>query len=323
MTAAQRKLLENFDDEVREKLRMRDEATKEYQAHFDRQLMRLARHELGAAASFIDEASFRLDTLPAWVSDRSTPTGLYELPRRSGEAHYFRLNHPLGEATVTRALERPLPVAEVVFDYSAHEGKISALHPFVGQSGWMRAELLSVDALDQSEDHLLLTGLCDDGTVLDAKLLGRMLSIDATVGAPLSVPLDLDAVLAAQLAESCGAIRHEISGRNARFFETEAAKLDGWADDLKVGLERDLKELDRQIKEARRTATVGVTLEEKLAGQKALKTLEAERSTKRRTLFDAQDNIDAQRADLIAQIEAKLEQHVKSKPLFTIRWSAI
>ena len=224
---------------------------------------------------------------------------------------------------MARALERSLPVAKVVFDYSAHEGKISALHPFVGQSGWMRAEFVSVNALDQSEDHILLTGLCDDGTVLDAKLLERMLSIDAATEVPLSIPSDLDAVLAAQLAERRGAIRHEISGRNARFFETEAGKLDGWAEDLKVGLERDLKELDRRIKEARRTAIIGVTLEEKLAGQKALKKLEAERSTKRRTLFDAQDNIDAQRAELIAQIEGKLEQHVRSKPLFTIRWSAI
>ena len=35
----------------------------------------------------------------------------------------------------------------------------------------------------------------------------------------------------------------------------EAEKLDGWADDLKVGLEREIKEIDRQIKEARRAAT--------------------------------------------------------------------
>ena len=48
----------------------------------------------------------------------------------------------------------------------------------------------------------------------------------------------------------------------------EAMKLDGWADDLKVGLERELKELDRQIKEARRAATIALTLEEKLAGQR-------------------------------------------------------
>jgi adenine-specific DNA-methyltransferase len=74
------------------------------------------------------------------------------------------------------------------------------------------------------------------------------------------------------------------------------------------------------MKEARRAATVALTLEEKLAGQKTVKALEAERSMKRRTLFDAQDRIDAQRADLIAQIEGKLEQTVDQKLLFTIRW---
>ncbi len=40
--------------------------------------------------------------------------------------------------------------------------------------------------------------------------------------------------------------------RNAQFFEVETEKLDGWADDLKVGLEREIKEIDRQFKEARR-----------------------------------------------------------------------
>ena len=85
-------------------------------------------------------------------------------------------------------------------------------------------------------------------------------------------------------------------------------------------MERELKELDRQIKEARRAATVALTLEEKLAGQKAFKALEAERSTKRRSLFDAQDKIDEQRTALIAQIEGKLEQQINVQPLFTIRW---
>ena len=94
-----------------------------------------------------------------------------------------------------------------------------------------------------------------------------------------------------------------ISERNARFFEAEADKLDGWADDLKVGLEREIKEIDRQIKEARRAATTALTLEEKLAGQKEVKALEATRDQKRRSLFDAQDQIDEQRTDLIAQIE--------------------
>ena len=78
-----------------------------------------------------------------------------------------------------------------------------------------------------------------------------------------------------------------------------------------MGLEREIKEIDRQIKEARRAATSALTLEEKLAAQKQIKSLEGLRNAKRRNLFDAQDEIDRQRGALIAQIEAKLEQKSK------------
>ena len=116
------------------------------------------------------------------------------------------------------------------------------------------------------------------------------------------------------------AIQRSISERNARFFEEEADKLDGWADDLKVGLEREIKEFDRQIKEARRAATIAMTLEEKLAGQKQIKSLEAQRNLKRRTLFDAQDQVDQQREELIAAIEGKMNQSTRIEKLFAIRW---
>ena len=124
----------------------------------------------------------------------------------------------------------------------------------------------------------------------------------------------------AVLQQRQAAIQKEISERNARFFEAEADKLDGWADDLKIGLEREIKELDRQIKEARRAATAALTLEEKLAGQKQIKALEAQRNQKRRSLFDAQDEVDRQREELIARIEGKLQQRTELVQLFEIRW---
>ena len=117
------------------------------------------------------------------------------------------------------------------------------------------------------------------------------------------------------------AIQRTISERNARFFEAEADKLDGWADDLKLGLEREIKELDRQIKEVRRAATTAMTLEDKLAGQKQIKALEAQRNQKRRTLFDAQDQVDKQREELIATIEGKLTQATRIERLFSLHWS--
>jgi len=87
-----------------------------------------------------------------------------------------------------------------------------------------------------------------------------------------------------------------------------------------LGLEREIKDIDRQIKEARRAATTALTLEEKLVGQKEIKALEVQRSQRRRSLFDAQDEVDKQREDLIANIEGKLTQKTALSRLFTIRW---
>lgn len=320
MTHARQKLLENFDDEVREKLKVRNADTNLHLNRFEQQLMRLAKHELDGTAEFLDSSSFRLNVLPGWIRDTSIPTGLYELPRRTGDAHFFRVNHPLGEAIVSRARSRNLPPAEIVFDYSQHEGRISQIEPLVGKTGWLAASLLSVNALGQTEDHLLLSGIDDDGGPLGNEAASRLMTISGSVIGGIDQSNGVASVLDEALLLQQGNIRRDISERNARFFEAEADKLDGWADDLKVGLERELKELDRQIKEARRAATIALTLEEKLAGQKAVKTLEAERSTKRRSLFDAQDKIDEQRTALIAQIEGKLEQKIDVLLLFTIRW---
>ena len=115
-------------------------------------------------------------------------------------------------------------------------------------------------------------------------------------------------------------IRRAISDRNARFFEAEAEKLEGWADDLKLGIEREIKEIDRQIKDARRAATTALTLEEKLVGQKQLKALESQRNEKQRSLSEAQDKVDQQRTELITSIEGKLTQKICVRELFTVHW---
>lgn len=183
MTHARRKLLENFDDEVREKLKVRNADTNLHLNQFEQQLMRLAKHELDGVAEFVDTSSFWLQVLPDWVDQTNVPTGLYELPRRTGEAHLFRVNHPLGEAIIYRARSRALPTVEIAFDYSHHEGRISQVEPLVGQAGWLTVSLLSVDALGQSEDHLLLSGVTDAGEPLGNEISSRLMTVGGSVSA--------------------------------------------------------------------------------------------------------------------------------------------
>jgi ERCC4-related helicase len=323
MSQTRQKLLENFDDEVREKLKIRNDDAKVYLDRFEQLLMRLTQHELKNNADFLSSSAFNLKIKPAWINGLDVPLGLYELPRRSGEAHFYRLSHALGEAVVERAKARELPAAEIIFDYSNHTGKVSALEPFHGKAGWLTAAMVTIEALDQAEDHLLLSGESESGEPLSHDTALRLLTLAGQTGAVAAPAVDTTDRLNGDLRLRQEGIQRAISERNAHFFEAEADKLDGWADDLKVGLEREIKEIDRQIKDARRAATTALTLEEKLAGQKQIKSLETLRNQKRRSLFDAQDEIDKQRAELIAQIEGKLEQKVELVPLFTIRWKLV
>ncbi|MHB1619036.1 MAG: helicase-related protein [Sulfuricella sp.] len=271
MTRTRQQLLENFDDEVREKLKVRDEASKAYLNRYERLLMQLTRHELNGQAEFMGDASFSLKAQPFPEQAAVIPLGLYELPRRTGEAHLYRLNHPLAEILVAQAKGRELPPAEIQFDYGQHDGKITTLEPLIGQAGWLTLTLFSVESLDQEEDHLIFAATTDDGQTLDEEVAARLLTLPGS-SSPLpragEGPGERADTLEDQTQQRQAAIQRGISERNARFFEAEADKLDGWADDLKVGLEREIKELDRQIKEARRAATTALTLEEKLGGAK-------------------------------------------------------
>lgn len=321
MTTTRKKLLEHFDDEVREKLKIRNEDSKAILGQFERQLIRLSRHELNGHAEFHGEGSFRLLTAPFPEIAEKTPTGLYELPRRSGEAHLYRIGHPLADAVISRAKERALTAAEIAFSYEDHEGKVTILEPYIGQSGWLTASRFTVDSLDQTEDYLILAAHTESGKTLDEDTARRLLSLPGSHVRELnqSAPQTIEEFTRKEQAR----IGRSISERNARFFEAEATKLDNWADDLKVGLEREIKDIDRQIKEARRAASAALTLEEKLQGQKQIKALESHRKERRRSLFDAQDEIDSNRERLIQSIEGKLKSESSEEELFTIHWSLI
>jgi adenine-specific DNA-methyltransferase len=316
MTQTRRKLLENFDDEVREKLKVSDETSKAFLSRYERLLMQLTRHELNGHADFVDDSSFQLKTCPF---PGEIPIGLYELPRRSGEAHLYRLAHPLAEAIIAQAKSRELAPAEVWFSYEEHEGIISTLEDWREHSGWLTVSLFSVEALDQQEDYLFLAAITDTGAVLDEEIAARILSLPGKVAGPLDRPPAADQ-LTALIEKSKAETQRNISERNAQFVEAEADKLDGWAEDLKLGLEREIKDFDRQIKEARRAARIALTLEEKLAGQKRIKALETQRNELRRSQYDAQDKVDKQRDDFIATIEGKRTQQSALSRLFTIRW---
>jgi superfamily II DNA or RNA helicase len=315
MLTTRQTLLENFDDEVQEKLRLRDAEAKDYLNRYEQMLMQLTAYELNGHARFLSDAAFELNTLPAAAA--GIAAGRYELPRRSGEAHYYRLAHPLAQVVLAQGREHDTPTAALTFDYTYAPNKISVLEQLPVKAGWLRLSCLTIEALSQTEDHLIWAGVTDDGRILDADIYPRLFALPARLTGPAGAP---PPELAAQTAAAEQTIREQISRRNAELFEAEINKLEAWADDRKVALEQEIKEYDRRIKETRRNALAALTLEEKLAAQKEVTALEKERTARRRSLFEAQDEIDNQRDRIIKETERRMTQTDSIVTLFSLRW---
>ena len=110
------------------------------------------------------------------------------------------------------------------------------------------------------------------------------------------------------------------SDRNNRFFDEEMEKLDSWADDMKLALEREISDLDQEIRLRKSEAKKIGRLEEKVKAQRAIKELERKRIEKRQNLYATQDEIDGKKELLLSRIEKMLQQKVTRTCLFTINW---
>ncbi len=326
---ARTKLLENFDEDVHHKLRLTQSETKQRLDRYEDWLWALTATELSGQADFeIAAHRFTLNQVPEGVTAASVAVGRYKLnPPQDrerdgglGTDFHYRPGHPLAEGLIARAKERQLAPRELSLDYSRRGARIMVVERLLGQCGWLRIEQLTVESLD-TEETLLLTGITDDGRVLDRETCEKLLTIPAVVGDHVSIDETVLSSLEANIQSQVKNVLANSESRNELFFDAESDKLDRWADDLKENLERELKNIEVEIREAKKLKRLSGDLQSKLAAQKRVNELEQQRNHKKRTLYDAQDQIELRKDSLIADVEARLQQKTNRQDLFTIRWS--
>jgi len=317
------KLLEHFDEDVHARLKVNEGIAKTQIDRFSKWLWSLTKHELAGHAEF-DESNlqFNLSKQPDHNAGVEIPTGRYcfiNQPDTKG-AHLYRLGHPLATLLLDEAKGRALPPMELVFDYSGYQNKISLVEQLLGKSGWMQLNLLQIETLE-TEEELIFAGMTDDGEELDKETCSKLMMIPARTDIQMDVSDSIKSQLGTFAEREKSRILGDVSERNRSYFESEMDKLEVWADDLKQGLERELKELDKEIRELKKVARQAATLEEKVELHKKSKDLEKKRNDKRRNLFEAQDEVDRKKEELLTAIEARLKQRTGLSQLFTVRWN--
>lgn len=316
MDSTKEKLLENFDEEVHEKLRINLAQSREYISKYETYLWKIAKYSLNEKASFNEEnLSFKIRS-----PFSNAPIGNYKLGNKSLANHYhFRINHPLAQEILNTWSSKSLSIQEVTFDYSNSTSIISALEPLLNKTGWITAYQLEIKSFEK-EDYWIAVGLTEDGEWIDSELVKRFFSLNAQLGSAKEVDSKNKELIEQKLDEEMDAAKEISLVKNGKFFDQEYDKLEHWADDMKISLERELQDLDAEIKLKKMEARKSTDLKTKVQAQRTVKDLEKLRSDKRKRLFEAQDDIEQKKESLLAAVEKQLEQRHEAKELFTFRW---
>jgi len=318
MEDTRQKLLENFDAEVHDRLKVNLTKSKEYLDRYERMLWLVTRHELSGQATFDD--AYQTFILNSRLDDINVPMGNYHLSKMAIDGHRYRLGHPLAQHILAQAGARPLNVAELVFDYTGWPKKAVSLESYVGSAGTLSVQKLSIRSADD-QDHLIIAAITDDGVRLKHKAAMRLFELPSRVNgqADLEIPPSVKRIVENERK----AILDELAARQATWFDDEMGKLDNWAEDKRAGLKADLKELDDQIKALKKEIRQTGNLPDKLALQKKMRPLEQKRDEAWRTYDAAAKEIEVQKDNLLDQVEARLGQEVTEEVLFTVRFRIV
>lgn len=342
MQDTRRQLIENFDADVHDRLRIQLQDTRAHLDRFSRRFWDLSRYILQGKAWFDqDKLCFDIKPpLPAGVPS-DVPTGRYHLISRNQPAapgqnpnsmavndpgqdgHTYRLSHPLGEWVVQTAKAADTPLQRLIFDSTKNEARITVVENLRGQSGVLTLQKLTVDSFERQE-YLLFSGLTDQGKNLDAETCEKLMATVASVqDQVVELPEQIAQRLQAEAKRHAEATIATSLETNNKHFTEARDKLDRWAEDMVQGAEQALKNTKEQIKAAQREARQAPTLAEQQAIQERIAKLERLQRKQRNEIFELEDDIRDKRDQLIEELALRMSHSTIIEPLFTITWQVV
>ena len=312
---AREQLLNNFDQEVVEKVRV---SSGDYLDRFEEWLWQVTRFYLGPYARFDQGGySFMLERNP-FEGERIHP-GPYRLGKRVEDANTYRIGHPLAQRILSLCKELPTKTKEIRFNYRSSGKRIAVVEDLVGKGGWLLCSRATLTAFE-TEDHLLFAGLTDGGDELDHGQCRRMFDVPGEEAGPASCDPEIRQRCEGQITAEIQRIADRLAEKNGGWFDAEMDKLDRWAEDQRRSLKADLEELDAKVKDMKREARSAPNLPTKLDLQRQLRQLETKRSEAWKEYDESSRDVERKKDGLLDDISQRLNQKTEREELFMIRW---
>lgn len=315
-------LLENFDEEVHEKLKGCKEDTDIKLSRYQQWMLGLAKAELE------DEIEMELDNSRFYYNGSKFKNSYYDFNWKRAEetkSIFFRSDGSMINSLLQESLNRDLEVGYIDINYSKYKkdnGKITFYEKLKSKSGWLVIDKLSVEAFEK-EERLIFNGVSDKGEILDEELSNKLLYIESVESKNRVINSLPKEIIEERKKLLLAKHKTEIESKNMKYFDEQEEKLDAWAEDLKKGLEKEIEDIEKEIKEIKREARHCPSLEDKVRMKKEIKELEKKRNKKRRELYNDQDKIEEQKDELIEQMEAQIRKKEHLENVLVLRWNLI
>lgn len=313
-----RSILENFDVDVIQRLKMTKADSHIYLQRVEKWLWQLSTMLLKEYARFDqEELRFELQRPPF---DHGVRAGTYGLRRDDTEAMHLRLNHPLAKGLIKQARALDTPITEIRFDLSGSPLKVGALRSLAGVSGYLDLTRVEVSSLETT-DHLLFTAVTDAGQLLLQDQCRKLMELSAMVlPGPVEAPED---ELAARQSDLLKGLDLEVKTKDTQHINTESVKLNRWAQDRQNTADHHLRETKEKIQDLNREASQTSEPTDHLRIQKRLQELERKLRKQRQEIDRIYDKIEEERNALIAKLEGRLRRSISTEPIFTVRFRIV
>ena len=318
MKITTKKLFENFDEEVIEKLKISQNTSKEYLNKFEKNLLLITKYKLKEKyANFENDTKFNLFNSPYLKIKK----GIYEYRTNNILSENYRIGHPLAQNIIEEYKNKKLNDAEIIFDYTNSNQNIEKIKNLVGHKGEMILNFVNIETFEK-ESFLIFSGIDDQENAIDDETCRKIFNINNSYINSIC-HIEKESKIKEVFDMQFNVVLNKLLEVNNKFFDSEIEKLEKWSEDIKKSLELELRNLDIEIKFKKAEARKLLKLEDKLNMQKIIKELEKKRNNLRFNLFDEQDKIDDKKEKLIEEIEDKMKQKIEVEELFKIKWKII
>lgn len=324
MNDAKKKLLENFDEEVHEKLKISLNESKEYLNKFDKYLWNITKYELNDFATFDDENNmFVLNNFP--FGNKNIKLGKYKSGKQVTDAHVYRFGCELAQNIIKKSLINETPPVKINFNYSLNPTKINYIdklkeskQPTCGEIALWKISLSSFE----KEEYIIFTGITDSGKLLSKNQCEKIFDLQGDI-VEREVKLKFKLALEDELNLKKQELIDVLSTKNTCFFDDEIQKLEKWGDDKKNTLKKELKDLEDRIKNLKKDSYILTNLSEKIERQKEIIKLDHRRDDAWKEYENKKKEIDKQIDQLIKNVQSKMNQKIEITKIFEIQWEII